>query len=77
MKRSLHEATARKGRKIKNVIGKRNEKNTKQLKGLMLNDQVRVFGKVVSLQGLQGQAGLTSKRLTGSTSRCRINLINK
>jgi hypothetical protein len=36
-KRSLHEATARKGRKTKNTTSKRNAKNTKQLNGWFLN----------------------------------------
>ena len=44
-KRSLHEATPRKGRKTKNVTQKRNNKNTKQLKGYFLNDEVICFGK--------------------------------
>lgn len=53
-KRSLHEATARKGRKTKNVTSKRNEKNTKQLGGFYLNDQVRVYGKVGFITGFTG-----------------------
>ena len=53
-KRSLHEATARKGRKTKNVTGKRNRKNTKQVKGFYLNDQVRVYGKVGFITGFTG-----------------------
>lgn len=44
-KRSLHEATARKGRKTKNTTQKRNEKNTKESNGFYLNDEVLVFGK--------------------------------
>ena len=44
-KRSLHEAIPRKGRKVKNVEAKRNSKNTKQLKGHFLNDEVICFGK--------------------------------
>ena len=31
--------------KHKNISSKRNEKNTKQLKGFYLNDKVGVFGK--------------------------------
>lgn len=41
-KRSLHEATARKGRKTPNVTSKRNAKNTKYVKGFWLNDYVKI-----------------------------------
>ena len=41
-KRSLHEATARKGRKTPNIMSKRNTKNTKYAKGFWLNDYVRI-----------------------------------
>lgn len=41
-KRSLHEATARKGRKEPNRISKRNAKNTKFAKGFWLNDYARI-----------------------------------
>ena len=41
-KRSLHEATARKGRKLPNVTSKRNAKNTKFAKGFWLNDYVEI-----------------------------------
>ncbi|PLA83940.1 HNH endonuclease [Ligilactobacillus agilis] len=41
-KRSLHEATARKGRKTTNVMSKRNAKNTKYAKGFWLNDYVKI-----------------------------------
>ena len=44
-KRSLHEATARKGRKEPNRTQKRNRKNTPYYKGFYLNDSVLVFGK--------------------------------
>jgi len=50
-KRSLHEATARKGRKEKNTTQKRNEKNTTESKGFFLNDQVKAFGKVGFISG--------------------------
>jgi len=50
-KRSLHEATARKGRKEPNTTQKRNEKNTKYQNGFYLNDKVRVFGKVGFISG--------------------------
>lgn len=44
-KRSLHESTARKGRKEPNRTQKRNSKNTKEYKGWFLNDLVEVLGK--------------------------------
>ena len=53
-KRSLHEATARKGRKTKNIESKRNKKNVKQLKGFYLNDRVRVYGQIGYITGFTG-----------------------
>src|SRR5699024_6887215 len=53
-KRSLHEATARKGRKHKNVTSKKNEKNMKQLKGFYLNDKVSLFGEIGYITGFTG-----------------------
>lgn len=53
-KRSLHEATPRKGRKVKNVEAKRNSKNTKQLKGWYLNDEVICFGQRGWISGFTG-----------------------
>lgn len=50
-KRSLHEATARKGRKEPNTTQKRNIKNTKYSNGFYLNDKVKVFGKVGFISG--------------------------
>lgn len=44
-KRSLHEATARKGRKEPNHTQKRNSKNTPCYKGFYLNDKVSVLGQ--------------------------------
>ena len=44
-KRSLHEATPRKGRSIKNVKAKRNGKNTKSYRGFFLNDKVVIENK--------------------------------
>lgn len=44
-KRSLHEATARKGRKEPNITQKRNSKNTPYYKGFCLNDRVSTLGK--------------------------------
>ena len=54
-KRSLHESTARKGRKQKNITAKRNEKNTKQVGNWCLNDQVRLFGQVGWISGFSGK----------------------
>lgn len=45
-KRSLHEATARKGRKEPNREAKRNSKNTPYSNGFYLNDKVRIFGRI-------------------------------
>ena len=64
-KRSLHEATARKGRKTKNTESKRNEKNTKQLKGFSLNDKVKVFGQVGFITGFTGTSGAYVKTMDG------------
>jgi hypothetical protein len=62
-KRSLHEATARKGRKYKNVTSKRNEKNTKQLKGFHLNDSVRLFRETGYITGFTGASGAYVKTI--------------
>lgn len=50
-KRSLHEATARKGRKTSNKTQKRNSKNTKYQNSFYLNDKVRLFGEVGFISG--------------------------
>ena len=50
-KRSLHEATARKGRKTPNKTQKRNSKNTKYQNGFYLNDKVELFGEVGFISG--------------------------
>lgn len=50
-KRSLHEATARKGRKEPNRLAKRNEKNTKYSNGFYLNDKVKLFGDIGWISG--------------------------
>ena len=50
-KKSLHEATARKGRKEPNREAKRNNKNTPHSNGFHLNDKVRVFDKVGWISG--------------------------
>ncbi|MFD3450132.1 RNA-guided endonuclease IscB [Microbacteriaceae bacterium 4G12] len=54
-KRSLHEATARKGRKTKNTTAKRNKKNTTQVQGIYLGDKVKVFGQVGFVTGFTGK----------------------
>ena len=54
-KRSLHEATARKGRKEPNRTQKRNSKNTKECKGWILNDCVRLFNKKGWITGFTGE----------------------
>lgn len=53
-KRSLHEATPRKGRKMPNATQKRNSKNTKELCGWHLNDEVICFGKRGWISGFTG-----------------------
>lgn len=53
-KRSLHEATPRKGRKVPNVTQKINNKNTKDLQGWYLNDEVTCFGKHGWISGFTG-----------------------
>lgn len=50
-KRSLHEATARKGRKIPNRNQKRNNKNTPCYKGFFINDKVFVLDKTGYITG--------------------------
>lgn len=50
-KRSLHEATARKGRKEPNRTSKRNNKNTPYCKGFYLNDKVKVLNKIGYITG--------------------------
>ena len=55
-KRSLHEATARKGRKEPNRTQKRNAKNTFQMKGFQRWDCVKIFGKVGFLSGFAGSS---------------------
>ncbi|MEH6849877.1 RNA-guided endonuclease IscB [Bacillus pseudomycoides] len=54
-KRSLHEATARKGRKTKNTNAKRNNKNTPHVNGIYLGDKVKVFGQVGFVTGFTGK----------------------
>lgn len=61
-KRSLHEATARKGRKEPNKTQKRNPKNTPSYKGYCLNDKVKILGKVGYITGFtSGSAYIKDK----------------
>lgn len=50
----MHEATPRKGRKNPNVTQKRNNKNTKELRGWYLNDEVTYLGKRGWISGFTG-----------------------
>ena len=53
-KRSLHEATPRKGRKEKNRTQKREAKNTPSKNGFHLSDRVRACGKTGYITGFTG-----------------------
>ena len=53
-KRSLHEATPRKGRKVKNVGAIRNSKNTKSVNGIHLLDEVLVGKEKGFVTGFTG-----------------------
>ena len=50
-KRSLHEATIRKGRKEPNRTQKRNSKNTKRVSGWYLNDRISFLGQIGWISG--------------------------
>ena len=65
-KRSLHEATARKGRKTKNTTSKRNVKNIKQLNGFYLNDRVKIYGKLGYITGFTGISMAYVKDIDGN-----------
>ncbi|MDM5190474.1 RNA-guided endonuclease IscB [Bacillus sp. DX4.1] len=54
-KRSLHEATARKGRKTKNRTAKRNNKNTPYVGTMYLGDKVKAFGQIGFVTGFTGK----------------------
>ena len=62
-KRSLHEATARKGRKVKNTESKRNEKNTSFANGFYLNDKVEIFGQIGYITGFSGTSSVYVKNI--------------
>nr|DAY62456.1 MAG TPA: hypothetical protein [Caudoviricetes sp.] len=53
-KRSLHEATPRKGRKFPNTTQKRNAKNTKEFRGWYLNDEIVYRGEHGWISGFTG-----------------------
>ena len=57
-KRSLHEAIPRKGKKVPNVTQRRNPKNTKELRGWYLNDEVVCFGKRGWISGFSGTSSV-------------------
>lgn len=50
----MQEATARKGRKSPNVMQKRNNKNTKELRGWHLNDKVIYHNRYGWISGFTG-----------------------
>lgn len=54
-KRSLHEATARKGRKIPNRTQKRSSKNTKNVDNWFLGDRVTYHGQTGWITGFTGK----------------------
>jgi len=56
-KRSLHEATARKGRKAPNQTQKRNNKNVFTLKGFRRWDAVKYKGRTGFISGFSGSSG--------------------
>ena len=62
-KRSLHEATARKGRKTKNTESKRNEKNTNYANGFYLNDKVKIFSQTGYITGFSGTSSVYVKNI--------------
>ncbi len=64
-KRSLHEATARKGRKKPNMTQKRNRKNKKVSNGFHLNDKVKLFDKKGYISGFT-VGGCYVKNIEGS-----------
>lgn len=64
-KRSLHEATARKGRKEPNRTQTRNSKNTKYQNGFHLNDKVQIFDRIGFISGFC-QGGVYVKDISGN-----------
>lgn len=64
-KRSLHEATARKGRKEKNTTAKRNSKNTPKVGDFHLYDTVSVNGTIGFISGFSGKTRCYVKDING------------
>ena len=65
-KRSLHEATARKGRKEPNTESRRNAKNTKASGGFFLNDEVETTdGRIGYISGFSGKNACYVKSIEG------------
>ena len=64
-KRSLHEATPRKGRKEPNRSTKRNPKNTSRSGNLYLNDKVWAFGQYGWISGFSGTNNVYIKNRNG------------
>lgn len=65
-KRSLHEATARKGRKKPNTESRRNAKNTKASGGFFLNDEVETpDGSIGYISGFSGKNACYVKSIEG------------
>lgn len=65
-KRSLHEATPRKGRKEPNRTAKRNEKNTKRIGEFFLYDKVRYKDEIGWISGFSGGCMAYVKDRTGA-----------
>lgn len=64
-KRSLHEGIPRKGRKVPNTTQKRNLKNTKELRGWHLNDEVIYLGKRGWVSGFSAPCSAYIQNING------------
>lgn len=64
-KRSLHEATARKGRKEKNTTAKRNSKNTPKVGDFHLYDTVSIGREIGFISGFSGKTQCYVKNIFG------------
>jgi len=62
-KRSLHESIPRKGHKVKNIVQKRNKKNTKSVGEWNLGDKVLFDSKIGFLTGFTGKKGAYIKSI--------------
>lgn len=65
-KRSLHEATPRKGQKEPNRKARRNKKNTSHAGDIYLNDKVAVYGKTGWISGFSGESSVYVKDNKGN-----------